>query len=311
MATTAPPAAFRARRAWRRRDLASATSRAVSRALATSERSGMLRTDRDSFSSTLTSTSTALPIDAEALQHLGCRPRLDLGCRQLVDDDQRAVLHLLGQRRAQRAELALSSAAGSRSCAAAVRRPCRLCATADFGFRSDARAAGALLPPRLLAAAADVRAVLRLVRAAAFGRVRVHDRRPNQVGLHPPAEHIVADVDAADSSRSVRSRHRAAWLLLALLRLLDLRDLDLLGGDRLAHDDVAASARPGCRLRQSSRWFSGSTRSTFRLCTVTRPPPIRPAARMPLTTREGNDDAPIEPGARWNIEPCVAAPPAK
>ena len=32
---------------------------------------------------------------------------------------------------------------------------------------------------------------------------------------------------------------------------------------------------------------------------------------MPLTTREGNDEAPIEPGARWNIEPWVAAPPAK
>jgi hypothetical protein len=38
---------------------------------------------------------------------------------------------------------------------------------------------------------------------------------------------------------------------------------------------------------------------------------MRPAARIPLTTREGKDDAPIEPGARWNIEPCVAAPPAK
>ena len=33
--------------------------------------------------------------------------------------------------------------------------------------------------------------------------------------------------------------------------------------------------------------------------------------RMPLITRDGYDEAPIEPGARWNIEPCVAAPPAK
>ena len=32
---------------------------------------------------------------------------------------------------------------------------------------------------------------------------------------------------------------------------------------------------------------------------------------MPLTTRDGNDDAPIDPGARWNIDPWVAAPPAK
>jgi hypothetical protein len=36
-----------------------------------------------------------------------------------------------------------------------------------------------------------------------------------------------------------------------------------------------------------------------------------PAARMPFTTREGYELAPIEPGARWNIEPCVAAPPRK
>ena len=28
-------------------------------------------------------------------------------------------------------------------------------------------------------------------------------------------------------------------------------------------------------------------------------------------TRDGNDEAPIDPGARWNIDPCVAAPPAK
>ena len=32
---------------------------------------------------------------------------------------------------------------------------------------------------------------------------------------------------------------------------------------------------------------------------------------MPLMTRDGYDEAPIEPGARWNIEPCVASPPAK
>ena len=28
--------------------------------------------------------------------------------------------------------------------------------------------------------------------------------------------------------------------------------------------------------------------------------------RMPGTTRDGKLDAPIEPGARWNMEPCVA-----
>ena len=71
------------------------------------------------------------------------------------------------------------------------------------------------------------------------------------------------------------------------------------------------SARPERRLRRSAGGCPASTRSTFRLWIVTRPPPIRPAARMPLMTRDGNDDAPIDPGARWNIDPCVAAPPAK
>src|SRR5438132_6684798 len=37
---------------------------------------------------------------------------------------------------------------------------------------------------------------------------------------------------------------KSSRLLLALLRLLDLRDLDLLGRNRLAHDDV-----PGRRAR--------------------------------------------------------------
>src|SRR5207253_10578245 len=41
---------------------ASITSRAVSRALGTSETPAMFFTDRDSFSSTATSTSTALPV---------------------------------------------------------------------------------------------------------------------------------------------------------------------------------------------------------------------------------------------------------
>ena len=36
-----------------------------------------------------------------------------------------------------------------------------------------------------------------------------------------------------------------------------------------------------------------------------------PPIRMPFTTRDGYDEAPIDPGARWNIEPCVARPPLK
>ena len=32
---------------------------------------------------------------------------------------------------------------------------------------------------------------------------------------------------------------------------------------------------------------------------------------MPFTTLDGYDDAPMEPGLRWNIDPCEAAPPLK
>ena len=42
---------------------------------------------------------------AEPLQHLGGRLGLDLGRGQRVHDDERAVLHLLRERRAQRAAL--------------------------------------------------------------------------------------------------------------------------------------------------------------------------------------------------------------
>src|SRR4029453_13717724 len=63
---------------------------------------------------------------------------------------------------------------------------------------ADARAASALLPPRLLAAAADECAGLGGVRAAAPCRVLAPHRFPDQISLHAPAEHIVAHVERAD-----------------------------------------------------------------------------------------------------------------
>src|SRR5262245_48761783 len=59
------------------------------------------------------------------------------------------------------------------------------------------------------------------------------------------------------------------------------------------------------------RFLSLSIRTTFRFLTVTCSLPMCPAARMPLNTRDGNADEPIEPGARWNIEPWLFAPPPK
>ena len=93
---------------------------------------------------------------------------------------------------------------------------------------ADARAAGALLPPRLLAAAADERAVLRRVRAPPLRRVRVHDRFPDQIG-RSRARRTPRRCTSTRADLLVLRCYdveSAIGLLLALLRLLDLRDLD-------------------------------------------------------------------------------------
>ena len=51
--------------------------------------------------------SSALPLTPSRFSISTARLRLDLGGRQRVDDDERAVLHLLRERRAQRAALDL------------------------------------------------------------------------------------------------------------------------------------------------------------------------------------------------------------
>ena len=44
---------------------------------------------------------------------------------------------------------------------------------------------------------------------------------------------------------------------------------------------------------------------------VTRPPPMRPGPRIPLNTRDGVAEAPIEPGARTLCEPWDFGPAEK
>ena len=148
------------------------TSRAVTRLLGTSATPAMLRTDSASFvverhvdEQRLAGRRRAASASPTAALVL-ISPR-----RQRVDDDQRAVLQLLRQRRAQRAALDLLR---QLEVVAARLRPEHRAALAPqrVADLADARAAGALLPPRLLAAAADERAVLRRVRAAALRRVR-------------------------------------------------------------------------------------------------------------------------------------------
>ncbi len=68
---------------------------------------------------------------------------------------------------------------------------------------------------------------------------------------------------------------------------------------------------PGTAPRTTSRLLPASTRTTLTLRSVTLSVPMCPAPFMPGSTREGKAEAPIEPGARWNIEPWVAAPPRK
>src|SRR5438105_14342596 len=66
---------------------------------------------------------------------------------------------------------------------------------------------------------------------------------------------------------------------------------------------------PGTEPSTRSRLFSGSTRSTLRFLVVTPAAPMWPPMRIPFTTRDGYEEAPIDPGARWNIEPCDIRPP--
>src|SRR4030095_6339228 len=235
--------------------------------------------------------------------------RLALGGLQLVHHDEGTVVELRHQRRFQRAALDLlrqGIVVAARVLPERVATvPPQRCAR-----RPDLRTAGALLLVGLLAAAADEGAVLGLVGATAFRRVLPHDRFPHEVGLDRAREHGVAQVDRPD-------------LLVLAIHYIECHGyfLPFFGfsacgfgsGFRATARRITTtpSGAPGTAPRNTSRWFSMSTLTTRRFRVVMREPPIRPAARMPLTTRDGNEDAPIDPGARWNIEPCVAAPPPK
>src|SRR6185437_8167793 len=67
---------------------------------------------------------------------------------------------------------------------------------------------------------------------------------------------------------------------------------------------------PGTLPSTTSRLSSLSTPRMRRLRVVTRALPMCPDIRMPLKTRDGNADEPIEP-VIWNIEPCDFGPPPK
>src|SRR5205085_6615068 len=68
---------------------------------------------------------------------------------------------------------------------------------------------------------------------------------------------------------------------------------------------------PGTAPLTSRRFLSASTSCTVRPSCVTRLPPMRPAILMPLNTRDGVAEAPIEPGLRMLCEPCERGPELK
>ena len=272
----APPAASRARRASRRRGRRSSRRARSAARSAPARTPGMLRTERDSFSSSVDVDEHRLAGDAEPLQQLRRRLGLDLARPSARRRRPARRPAASAQRRAQRAALDLLR---QLEVVAARLRPEHRAAVAPqrVADRPDARAAGALLPPRLLAAAADERAVLGRVRAAPLRRVRrarptprsdrVFTRPPNTSSRRSTAPTFSFSPLTTSSCMTSRCQCELLLrhLLLALLRLLDLRDLELLRRDRLADDDVAGRRARECRPRRSSRWLSASTRSTFRL----------------------------------------------
>src|SRR5207244_3879323 len=208
-----------------------------------------------------------------------------------------------GDRRAQRLAghlarhvLVVASRRGTERLAAAL--PLR---RAD---RALARAAGALLLPGLLAAARDLAPALRVVGADATIGELAHDGLMQHGQVHG-VEHVGLELEAARLLAlrvdHLEVRHRyffpaagagVTFFVFTLLRSITSEPL-----------------APGTAPRTSTRFCSGSTRTTLMLSTVRRSPPMRPGSLWPGHTREGSDDAPIEPGARWNIEPWLASPP--
>src|SRR5581483_11780729 len=150
--------------------------------------------------------------------------------------------------------------------------------------RALAGASGALLAPRLRAAAGDGAAVLRLRRARPPGvRLRA-DGLVDEVRLHLGAEDRLVEL-----ARAGPAEHGS-------------------GGGHQPRTSTIPFLGPGTEPLTSSRFRSGSTRWTVSPTCVTRLPPIRPAIRTPLKTRDGVADAPTDPGARMLWEPCARGP---
>src|SRR5205814_3469941 len=154
--------------------------------------------------------------------------------------------------------------------------------------RAGACAAGALLAPRLRAAAGDHPAALRLRRAGAAGvRLGAHGL-VDEMRLHLGGEDRL--VEGVLLLGALHAEHRC------------------LRSCHQPRTSTSPSFGPGTEPLTSRRLFSGSTSCTCRPVCVIRLPPIRPGSFMPLKTRDGVADAPTEPGLRMLCEPWPRGP---
>src|SRR6266581_4544963 len=171
------------------------------------------------------------------------------------------------------------------------------------GTHAEGHGVPLLLLPRLPAAARDLAAALRVVRARAPIRQLAHHRLVQQRHADLHAEDVGLELHRALVLAlrvdDLHARHHffSAFCCCALVVLMLLRTI------------TSEPLAPGTAPRIRIRFCSGSTLATVTLSVVRCTPPMRPGSLWPGHTREGSEEAPMEPGARWNIEPCVASPP--
>src|SRR6185437_17137697 len=165
----------------------------------------------------------------------------------------------------------------------------RVTAAGELGGadRALAGAAGALLTPRLLAAARHEATALRRGGAGAQSVLLGAHGLVDEVRLHLGAEDRVFDVDGAG-----------------------------LPEERCLHCHYERTSTspffgPGTEPLTSSKLLSASTWKTVSPSCVARLPHMRPGSLMPLNTRDGVADAPIEPGLRTLCEPWPRGPELK
>ena len=137
--------------------------------------------------------------------------------------------------------------------------------------RALTRSAGALLAPRLDAAASNLAARLGALRARSTSRELRGDHLVQHGLVRLDCEDFVGYVDRAG-----------------------VRAADGLDGERRHHRPPFTASRmmtvpprgPGTAPRTSNSPWSASVRTTWKLSVVTLSPPVRPAMRRPRNTRE-------------------------